>query len=112
MSETTAKRYRRRTAKPGQVLVYYGKIPGDEPDIVYAWGAGGASKRHGNLLAWLFGGQRVRIVYGEERAQNGGSPYVFDKTMLEELDAAGFDLTTLNFSIQMKSDERLLTGSS
>ncbi len=96
------KRYRRKTAKPGELLAYYGQLPGDNPDICYAWGGGGATKRHGNLLATMFGGKRIQIVYGQERAENGGLSYKFTKSFLEELEAAGCDLTTLKFSIRMK----------
>lgn len=99
----------RRHAKPGQCLVYYGKLPGDSPGICYAWGDEGATKRHGGLLSYLFGGQRIRLVYGEER-EKAGYPYIWDKSMLEELEAAGFDLTTLRFSIEMKRPEPTASG--
>ena len=97
-------RYRRKDAKPGELIAYYGKLPHDNPDICYAWGGDGATKRHGNLLAMMFGGKRVEPVYGQERAGNGGLPYRFTRSFLEELDAAGCDLSTLKFSIRMKTN--------
>lgn len=97
----TTKRYRRRNAKPGQLLAYFGKLPGDNPDIVYAWGGDGATKRHGNLMHYLFGTPRVELLHGDA-AKKEGHPWRFGKSLLQELEAAGCDLTTLRFSIEMK----------
>lgn len=95
-------RYRRKNAKPGQLLVYYGKLPGDNPDMVFAWGGEGASKRASNILHYYMASKRVELVYGEDRAKNNGIPYKFGPSMFEALDAAGFDLRTLQFSIEFK----------
>ena len=95
------KRYRRKNAKPGQLLVYYGKLPHDDPDVVFAWGGAGANRRDGAYLQWALGGKRCRPVYGEERVKVGG-PVVFDPSVLEELEARGYDITTIQFSIMKK----------
>lgn len=102
MTDTKPKRYRRRDAKPGQLIAYYGKLPHDNPDIVYAWGGEGVGKRHGSMLHCLFGTSRLELVWCDDQIKNGGRPYKFGKSMLEMLDEAGFDLTTLKFSIELK----------
>lgn len=99
------KRFRRLHAKPGQLLVYYGKLPGDNPDICFAWGGEGATRRDGALLHYMFSGKRMQPVYGQERDENHGLPWKFDKSFLEELEARGYDLTTLKFSIQLKRQQ-------
>lgn len=86
------KRYRRRTAKPGQLIAYYGKIDGSE-DICYAWGGDGASKADSHLIHGMFSGYEYR--------KHGRSPSPHDG-YLEALEARGYDLTTLRFSIQKK----------
>lgn len=97
------KRYRRKDAKPGQLLVYYGKLPHENPDIIFAWGGGGAAKCDANLLTYVFSGKRQRHIHDpEELKKNGGYPIAFDPSLLEELETRGYDLTTLKFSIEKK----------
>jgi len=95
------KRYRARKAKPGQLLAYYGKMQGDCPDVLFAWGGEGATKRHGSLLHYIFGCGRIDLIYGEEAAKRGAN-WKMGKTALEMLEEAGCDLTTIKFSIEMK----------
>jgi hypothetical protein len=97
------KRWRAPKAKPGELKIAWGKLPHDDPDLVFCWGAG-CSKRDGNLLHYIFSGKRQRMVYGEDREKAGGFPVVFDPSALEELEARGYDLTTLKFSIQKKAE--------
>ena len=96
------KRYRRKRAKPGQLLIYYGKLPHDDPDVIFAWGGAGANKCDANLLTFALSGKRQRVVYGEDRVKNGGWPVVFDPSVIEELEARGYDITTIQFSIMKK----------
>lgn len=96
------RRYRRRNAKPGQLLVYYGKLPHNNPDIVFAWGGEGADKHDAMLLHYALSCKRQRMVYGPERERNGGHPLVFDPSVIEELESRGYDITTLTLSIQKK----------
>lgn len=99
-----AKRYRSRNAKPGELIMYYGKLPGDNPDVCYGWGGDGASKRDGALLHYMFAGKRQRqAISDEDKKASGGYPIVFDKSFLEELEVRGYDMTTLKFSIQKKA---------
>lgn len=96
------KRYRRKHAKPGQLLIYYGKLPHDDPDVIFAWGGAGANRRDASFLTFALSGKRQRVVYGEERVKNGGYPAVFDPSVIEELEARGYDITTIQFSIMKK----------
>jgi hypothetical protein len=93
----------RRHAKPGEVIVHYGRLPGDNPDIIYSWGGAGATKRHSNVIAHILGSKRIELAFSpEEKAKAGGQNYFFGDTALEMLDRAGFDISTLRFSIQVK----------
>lgn len=83
--------------------MYYGKLPGDTPDIFYAWGGDGARRCDGALLNYVFTQKRLRLVYGDEQKQNGGLNWKFDSSFLEELESRGYDITTLKFSIQRKT---------
>lgn len=95
------KRYRKRNPKPGQLIAYYGRLDRDPPDIVFAWGGEGANSRHGCLLHLIFGSHRIELTNAEEKRRSGRD-WAFGKSALELLDAAGFDLTTIRFSIEVK----------
>jgi hypothetical protein len=99
------RRFRNRKAKPGQLLAYWGKLPGDSPDLIYAHGGEGANKRCANLLHHILGERRVEAVFGEERKETGRQ-WKLGKTPLQLLDEAGFDVTTLKFSIEMKKQNK------
>lgn len=77
-------------AKPRQLRAGWGR-PGQkqEPDLCYAWGGGGADKSDGRLLCNAF-----------EDPQKDGR-----KSLREELEARGYDITTLKFSIEMKAPD-------
>lgn len=95
-------RVSRRKAKPGQLLAFWGRLPGDEPDMIFAWGDR-LNKRHGNLLHYILGSKRVELAFSdEERKKANGKDYYFGRTALEMLEDAGYDLSTLKFSIEMK----------
>ena len=82
-----AKRVRVLQAKAGQLRAAWGKpCAWGEPDLVYAWGANGASKPDGRILSEAF-----------------ENTDVFDgKSLRVILDERGYDLTTLKFSIEQK----------
>ena len=93
------KRYRAHRFKPGVLEVYWGVTKGDPtPDIIYHRGEG-CAKPDGHLLYSFFGCKRERQDW-----QTGKT--VFDQSLLEELEARGYDLTTLKFSIKKKTDQR------
>ena len=71
-------------AKPGELRVAWSK---KERDILYSYGGGGASKPTSMVIAHAF---EVVEVYG-------------GKSLRAELEARGYDLTTLKFSIRRKA---------
>lgn len=89
------KRYRAPKAKPGELKVQWGKIDRHtDVDVCYAWGEG-LNRRFGAMAHYWFGSARIEMKDGK---------YVFGRSFIEALDEAGFDLTTLKFSIQKKKD--------
>ena len=91
------KRYRTRPYQPGTLKAYWGKAENwDEPALV----ANGLKTDAAVLLdRW---NQRkehaplVASIVGE----------AFSPSFMEELEARGYDLTTLKFSIKKKNDQR------
>ncbi len=81
-----------RPAKPGELKALWGKLPHDAPDICYLWGGEGARSCDGHLLYSMFSG------FGHRKGQH----CVEHDGFLKELEARGYDLTTLKFSIQKK----------
>lgn len=80
----------RKKAKPGQLRMFYGRLPDDSaPDICYSWGEG-CSKRDGALLNWIIGSKRPPTVEGNP----------LEPSLLDELVSRGYDLSTLEFSIK------------
>jgi hypothetical protein len=84
----------RRKAKPGQVLFFYGRIPHEGEDHVTMWGGEGATKRHSNNV--MHGFTQPKLWPYSERSTA--------KSFLDELDAAGFDIKTIQFCISVKKD--------
>ena len=81
------KRINTLAAKPGQLKAGWGRPgPMQHPDLCYAWGADGADKTDGRILSGAF-----------EDKNN-----VFGRSLREELERRGYDITTLKFSIQQK----------
>jgi hypothetical protein len=84
----------RKKAAPGQLRMFYGRLPGESmPDVCTAWGEG-CSKRDGHLLYWILCCDRPPAVPGRP----------FDQSLLKELQARGYDLSTLEFSIRKTTD--------
>ena len=84
----TKKRYRNPTAKPGELKVAYGRHEGNV-GLVYTYGAG---LRKGHTIAMIDAFERVSEV-----------PWSRGQTLLDKLDADGFDITTLKITIQQKA---------
>ena len=83
------------TAKPGQLRYQWGN-PGDgEPlELVCAWGAG-IGKPDANFLLHAFNRDNYRPAFPLGTMEK-------EPSILKELEARGYDLTTLRFSIQKK----------
>jgi hypothetical protein len=77
---------RRQSARRGELRATYGRYEGDLPDVIFAWGGDGANKRDGALLHYWFS------RYEDNKF----------KTLAEELEARGYDLSTLVFSVMKK----------
>lgn len=88
-------RFRKPKLKDGELRMYYGKLPGDSPDVIYAWQGDRSMKRDSAMLHYMLGTRR---------------PDPFKQPMfsemlpsfIEELEARGYDITTIKFSIMKK----------
>jgi hypothetical protein len=84
-----------RTPKqiPNTLRATWGRVSDDPtPDVVYSWGKG-CSSGDSHLIHSMLNGMEHR-KYGKFPADHDG--------YLKELEARGYDLTTLKFSIQKK----------
>ena len=86
----------RRKAKPGEVLFFFGKLPDDDPDHIGMWGGEGATKRHSNAVMSGFTEKKIELNTRSFPGWKSGNSF------LQELDAAGFDTSTIEFSIRIK----------
>lgn len=83
-------RQRRPKAKPGELLVRYGREYGDE-DLFYCYPENGCGmSRDSRLLMQAF----ERTVLFKE----------IGRTLRQELELRGYDITTLKFSIMKKPE--------
>lgn len=96
------KRWRAPKAKPGELKACWGKLHHYDPDLVFCWGDG-TSRADSALLYCVFSSKRERAAHTEEELRRGR--VVFDDSFLEELEKRGYDITTLKFSIQKKTQE-------
>lgn len=95
LEHTVGRRLRAPKAAPGELVMRWGKIPGDNPDMCYAWGDG-CSKSDCGLL---------HNAIACEKPDPSVHP-LFSKmlpSLLAELEARGYDLTTFNLSVRKKS---------
>ena len=92
----TAKRLRAPKLKDGELRMYWGKPSRhDSPDVVLAWQGDPSMKRDTNLLHY-----HLCSKHPDPHVQP-----IFSKmlpSLIEELQAHGYDITTLKFSIQKK----------
>jgi hypothetical protein len=90
------KRYRSATAKPGEIKIAYGRASRhDDPDLCVAWGAGGAAKPDARTAMNAFTEKRLAYAFPSMQIEERPS-------LIEELEARGYDIETLRFSIQRK----------
>lgn len=82
-------------AKPGQLKAQWGKEDRHaEASVVYLWGGSGAAKADARVLMSALERKPLRVGF-DGRVTEGAS-------LVEELEARGYDLSTLRFTIQMK----------
>jgi hypothetical protein len=82
------KRIRRPTAKPNQLKVQYGKLPGDKPDLTYVWGPGCDRTDYMVLM------QGLNLKPFDRLTDS------YEDSVLKQLEERGYDITTLKFSIE------------
>lgn len=87
------KRFRTPKPKPGELRLLWGKLPHDNPDILYLWGEG-THKADSRLLHYMFSSKRY--------APGGMTP---EPSFIEELESRGYDITTIKFSISKKDNQ-------
>jgi hypothetical protein len=92
------KRWRAPTAKPGELKIAYGKIDRyNDPDLCVAWGAGGADKSDARTALHALTEKRMAYAFPSMGIEERPS-------LIEELEARGYDITTLRFTISRKVD--------
>lgn len=102
-TDMAKKRWRIPKAKPGELAVKFGK-PGRwnrTPDVVYCWGPG-VHHGDGSLLYYFFGVDRMEMNYEASYNASFYERIKYAPSLLKELEARGYDLTTLRFSIEKK----------
>ena len=80
-------------AKPGELKAKWAKMRYANPDLCYIWGENTTSA-DAHLLHGIFHLPRYRPGQGWDEKP--------DPPFLEELEARGYDITTLKFSIRKK----------
>jgi len=83
-------------AKLGQLLVQWGKLPNDQPDVIFSHGGDGANKCDSSLLYTVLCCERPRVDCDT-------GMIVWDRSLVSELELRGYDLTTLRLSIMKKA---------
>ncbi|MES2173832.1 MAG: hypothetical protein V4523_07780 [Pseudomonadota bacterium] len=90
------KRWRTPTAKPGEVKIVYGRIDRhNNPDLCVAWGPGTDMRCTGSLMLHALTEKRL-----QHKFPSGGTEY--GPSLIEELEARGFDIQTLRITISKK----------
>lgn len=102
------KRYRRRYTKPGVLEAYYGRSEDGDIDVCFAWGAG-VSKCDAHLLNNVMADKRCRPAWVTDKEWDTPFPHVYQPSFLDELEARGYDLTTLKFTIRKKGQQDVQT---
>jgi hypothetical protein len=91
------KRWRAPKAKPGELKAQWGKVEG-EVDLCFAWGGAGATKSDSALLQQVLANKRYLPSF-----KGPLGTYETENSLVEELEARGYDITTIRFSIQKKA---------
>jgi hypothetical protein len=90
------KRLRAPKMEDGELKIYWGREPHGNPDIMFAWQGDRSMKRDTRLLHYMMASQHpdpfVKPLFSKMKP-----------SLFEELDARGYDLSTLKFSIKKKT---------
>lgn len=90
------KRFRVPRKTPNVLKAQWGKLAGDNPDLVYTWGDG-VDRCDARLLHHHFT-SKSRSPFKDAN----GLPKL-DPSLWEELETRGYDMTTFKFSIRKKT---------
>lgn len=91
------RRYRIPVAKPGEIKIAYGKADRyDQPDICAAWGGGGADKPDARMVMHALTERRMAPAFPSLNYEERPS-------LVEELEARGYDITTLKLTVSKKA---------
>lgn len=93
MTAIKRKRFRKPVLKDGELRVYWGKLPHENPDVIFAWQGDSSMRNDSRLLHYHLASQRPDIW----------EKPLFSKmlpSLVEELQARGYDITTLEFKIR------------
>jgi len=91
-----AKRWREPKAKPGELKAQWGRVDGNV-DLCYAHGGNGTERSDMRVINTAFAEQRYF-----PSAETLGH-YRVERSLIDELEARGYDIRTLKFSIQKKT---------
>lgn len=90
------RRYRTPVAKRGEIKIVWGKADRyDRPDLCVAWGEGIDMKCTARLIMHA-------ITEKTLHAKFPGPGHEYRPSLVDELEARGFDITTLRISIMRK----------
>lgn len=90
------KRYRTPTAKPGEIKIVYGKADRySRPDLCVAWGDGADMKPTASFMMHALTEKRMTRAFPS-------MDVIYEPSLIDELEARGFDIETLRFTIQRK----------
>jgi len=89
------KRLRKPKLKDGELRMYWGRLPHDSPDVIFAW-QGDQSMRRDTALLYC--------AMATDQPDLHTTP-LFSKmnpSLIKELELRGYDITTIKFSIMKK----------
>lgn len=89
------KRYRRPKTVPGQIKLQKGKIDGEVDTCIFY--GDNVPRCDRALIINAFTSKRMYLNFSRNLPE-------FDPSLIEELEARGYDLDTLRFSIEKKKD--------
>jgi len=90
------KRWRTPVAKTGEIKICWGRVDRyNNPDLCVAWGDGTDMKCTGRLIMNSITDKPLRPKFP-------GPGYEYTTSLVDELEARGFDITTLRITIQKK----------
>lgn len=86
-----------KPAKPGELKALWGRADRhDGPDVCYVWGQG-VDRADGRLLHTYLSTERMTYAFPSMDIK-------YEPSLLDELEARGYDITTLKISIKKKVD--------